>query len=1076
MTENETNSSVARVGRDLSGAILRLQAMQVTGQILKALVVWCLLACFIRERMGWQMVNGIALVSGLVFLFREIPGRRWALRRLEELRPDSDFRFTTCDECQKTVWNPATFASRTLIRQTQELLDRPIPYLDLPGFGFAFRIFAASVAFTLIWSIYLPASEMGTAHLPMLLRVKLPQDRVRAGTDVPVQIFAEGRMSQPRLQVSAIETEDVGVEPASLQLQIVSGAAPSALYQAVIPRVSFNLKLTAVANISGGPRIYSPSVPLHVIHPPVLAFSSALVIPPAYTGLPAEEIRAVGTKLSVYPGTEVTLRVESNTFLSSVESRFVPGVRALRAPFKTSRRDKEIEVKGKIHSPGVLELSAVSVDGLAGDAPFRYEVDTRVDRAPSVIWITPREARMDAPSDGLIPMRWQIEDDFGVSSFQLLITTADGEQKKIDVPYLPTPAGSAPQSAAYLFEVSKYLSYAGSEIEVVAEAADNDAVNGPKAGRSTPVKIRAPTVLDVYQRLTEQGAEVGRIMERLSGESTRLLKKMTNAARTLKAEGKMAWQMEQELVAMAESTQQAKREAEKALAEMGRRTESASRQNLLSRETLQKLSAIGSMMSGLLREDYARAQQELNQALGAVRMDEKERSLQAAKFNVEQFVEQVDRTHRMLSRVSDLMAKAQAQKAVQDLVDRSQKAMDASNAENLEALGKEAAALMPKLQELARDPAFSELKKALAAQASDLPKQFEEAAEGLRESSKMTPEAAKAAAEKLKKSLADLQSAVQKGGEKSESAERQNAAEKLDSMIDGLVFSLGEMQAAHDYFLSARVQHLPEEYSRRLQKAAALDPILVHAIAEVSSAAERLILFDPRPLHLLNRALANVRTLFEQDEDPSALALRLKLAYRFTASAALQLLEISQDLQKQGGGQKGSPMQDLADLLQQLISAQSGLNSRTEMGLQLGQFGQNLEQLAFQQELIRRSMEAEAGRFSELQEKLGRIDQLLQDMRKTEDDLRKMGPTPDVQANQQKILNKLMELQQSLTDREEKEEKFEAEPFFGKMADTSSLRLDRPRVDEKEFLRILPPEYREAGKKYLRSLLGAELQ
>ena len=69
-----------------------------------------------------------------------------------------------------------------------------------------------------------------------------------------------------------------------------------------------------------------------------------------------------------------------------------------------------------------------------------------------------------------------------------------------------------------------------------------------------------------------------------------------------------------------------------------------------------------------------------------------------------------------------------------------------------------------------------------------------------------------------------------------------------------------------------------------------------------------------------------------------------------------------------------------------------------------------------------------------------------------------------------------MELQQSLTQKEEKEEKFEAEPFFGKPADTSTLRLGRPRIDEKEFIRGLPPEYRDAGRKYLRAILGVEPQ
>lgn len=1061
----DLNSS-ERVLNNLNRVLLRIRLLHGLTHLLKSLVVWCVLAILIRGRMGWELVNIIAAASFAMFLLRDFPTRPRSLRTLERIRPDSDFRFTTFCECGVTLPQAESHAWESLRLQTADLLARPTPYLSIPGFAFSFRTFAATVCFTLIWSVYLPVPDKGTSRLPSLLRVKLPADPVRAGSDVRVQVFAEGRMSIPRLNVMPDQDgSPAGGEPAVLALQ----ASVSGYYETKLPHVTRSLKLTAVADLPGGGRLASPEVRLIVTRPPILAFVSALVAPPSYTGLPAEEVRTVGDRLSVFPGTDISLRLESDLPLSSASSRF-DGEKKGRV--NTEWRGKSVEVNAEIYSPGNLDVSAVSENGIAGERPFVYEIDTIADRPPSVAWILPTETSLDAPVDGLIPMRWQVEDDFGLSDFRLQIAMPDGDRKYVPVAFLKDRR----QIVSYLLEISSYLSYAGSEVEIKAEAADNDPVGGPKRAASSAVRVRAPTVMDMYRNLTQQGAEVSRVMERLSGESTKLLKKMTTAARTLKAEGKMAWQMEQELVSMAEAAQQAKREAEQALAELGKRTQSAARQSLLSRETLEKLSAIGSMMNNLMREDYVRAQRELQRALGSVRMDEKEKAMASSKFNFEQFVQQVDRTHRMLSRVSELLNQAEAQKGVQNLVDRAQKALAEKNAGELQALRKEAADLMPKLQELAKDPAFSELKKALASSAADLPKQFDQASRTMRDPAKSSTEEAKAAEEKLKKSLADLQTAMQKGGEKSETAEKQNAAEKINSLIDGLIFSLGEMQAGHEYFLAARSFRDPEQYSRRLQKAAALEPVLVHASADVAATAERLILFDPRPLQGLNRAIATLRALSEQDEDPSALASKLKLSYRYTASAALQLLEFSQDLQKQGGGQKGKASQDLADLLQQLIAAQNALNTRTQSGMQMGMFGENLEQLAFQQELIRRSMEAEAGRFSDLQEKLGRIDQLLQDMRKTEDELRKLGPTPDVQERQQKIANKLMELQHSLTEKEEKEEKFEAEPFFGKQSDTSSLRLDRPRINEKEFLRGLPPEYREAGKKYIRSLLEAEPQ
>lgn len=1062
-----TSAEGVHVRQRLNTVLLRLQLLHATTHAMKAGVVWCILAFLIRQRMGWETVHLVTFVSFLLFFLRGIPSRRTALKRLEKIRSDSEYRFTTVWE--KAESNPAGISVpwATLVSQTDERLRRPTPYLCIPGFGGSFRAFAAAVAFTLAWTMFSPPADEHRIELPAVLRVKIPAGQTRAGTDVRVRVYTEGRMAAPHLDISPLDGPSPagGISnPAAMPLRNVSPG----MHEAELSRVFYSLRLTASADVPGRGTVFSPEVVLRVVRPPTLAFVSALVVPPGYTGRKAEEVRAAGGRPSVLPGSAVTIRLESDVPVSSVDARY-DSPRPM--PTHTDFRQNTVEVQTTVRAAGQFRVRAVSADGLAAEPAFTYDIDTLPDRAPTVSWISPAQNSMDAPVEGVVPMRWDVEDDFGVSSMRLLVSTSAGQRDVKSVPVLPQQR----QTASYLLDITSYTSFAGTEVEIVAEALDHDNIGGPNVGRSTPLTIRAPTVMDMYRRLTEQGGEVNRMMEKLSGESTRLLKKMATAARTMKAEGRMAWQMEQEIVSMAEAAQQAKKEAESALAELGRRTESASRQSLLSRETLQKLSSIGSMMNTLLKEDYMRAQQELSQAIREVHMDAKERAMTAAQFNLEQFVEQVDRTHRMLERMTDIMAKAEAEKAVNDMARRAENALSEKNADNLRALAREAAALMPKLQEMAKDPAYSELKKAMASSAKDLPDQMNQAAQAVRQNSKMSEAEAKAAVDKLKQTLDDLKKSMESGNQRSESSEKQNAAERLNTGIDLLIFALGEMQADHEYFSSGRSSTQDPVYSRHLQKSTAVEPMLRQVLIDVGLTADRLILFDPRPFQLLQRSISILRGLAEHGKEPSAIASRLKVTYRSTSTACLYLIDMVQDLQKQSGGkQKGSATQDLADLLQQLIGSQMSLNSRMQMSLQLGSLGQSLEQLAFQQELIRRSMEAEAGRFSDLQDKLGRIDQLLEDMRRVEDEIRRGGATQAVQERQQKILNKLMELQHSLTDKEEKEEKFEAEPFFGKPADTSTLRLDRPAIDETEFFRRLPAEYHEAGRKYLRSLMETD--
>ncbi len=1052
---DETSSLVRR----LKGILLRLQFLHALTHFFKAFVVWCVLACFIRGRMGWEIVHLIALAGFFIFFIMDLPRRRTALRRLEILRPDSDYRFTTLYEIHADA-APASSLEK-LLRQIRALLDSPVPYLEIPGFAFSFRAFAVSACLTLGWSVYSPAVDQADLNLPAVLRVKPPSSPVRSGDDALIRIYTEGRMSLPVLQARLSDADRASAVPEEIPLTALSPG----LYEATVRRATQGMTLTAVATLPSGGTVRSPDVRLRVLRAPILAVHSIWIVPPTYTGLAAEEKHAGVNRIEALPGTDLTVQIESDIPLASASSSSssTPG-----HPFKVEWRDRQIDVKGTVLSPGTLTVTATSSDGLPANPVVAIHIDTVVDRAPTVSWLSPKQMTLDAPAEGFLPMRWQVDDDFGLSAFQVIVIPSSGEQKRLDVAFLREPR----QAVSYLLEVTPFLSYAGSEVEVVAEASDNDAVFGPKRGRSPSIKIKSPTVMDVYKRLTEQGGEVSRMMERLSGESTRLLKKMTAAARTMKAEGKMAWQMEQELVSMAESAQEAKHEAEQALAELGRRTESAAKQSLLSRETLQKLASIGEMMSNLLKDQYVQAQRDLERSLGSVKLDDKQRALMSSKFNLEQFVDQIDRTHRMLERLSDIMAQSAAKKAMQDLVEQTNKALSDKSPDRLQSLSKNASSLIPKLQDLAKDPAFSDLKKALNSSSAELSKQFEQAAKAMRESGGRESASSKDAQDQLQKSLADLQSALDKGSEKSESSEMKNAAEKLGSVVDGLVFAIGEIESSYEYFLSARISRDPDEYSRHIQKSSAFEEILHSELMVVSSTAERMILFDPRPIQQLGRAIAGLHSISNQDEDPSAVAVQLNSAYRFTATAALELMELTQDLRKRSGTPKGRPMQDLSELLQQLISSQGSLNQNVQLSMQMGQFGQNLQQMAYQQELIRRSMEAESGRFSDLQEKLGRVDQVMEEMRKAEEELRQQGPTPGVQERQQKILNKLMELQQSLTEREEKDEKFEAQPFFGNPTETSVLNVDRPKIDEVEFLRGLPPEFRDIGRKYIRGLTG----
>ncbi|MFK7990147.1 MAG: DUF4175 family protein [Sandaracinaceae bacterium] len=221
-------------------------------------------------------------------------------------------------------------------------------------------------------------------------------------------------------------------------------------------------------------------VEAHVIYPSYLAREADSVLDP--------------TVLEVPRGTSIELRAR-------------PGLEASAAALRVDDRDQEMErgqdgrffARFVVREDATLTLRLRTADGdWIVDAVGR-SVHALIDEAPAIELLEPSESIvLEEPRE--IPFSWEVTDDIGVASVDLVLRTVDGiETRRRTDDYAEAQRPSLAQGAATV-DPTLLAMQPGDEVTVWIEARDGDVVNGPNLGRSSQITITLASEATLRER------------------------------------------------------------------------------------------------------------------------------------------------------------------------------------------------------------------------------------------------------------------------------------------------------------------------------------------------------------------------------------------------------------------------------------------------------------------------------------------------------------------------------------------------------------------------------------------------
>lgn len=202
---------------------------------------------------------------------------------------------------------------------------------------------------------------------------------------------------------------------------------------------------------------------------------------PAHTGLDVRSIPSSTGDISAPTGTEVTLKTRADRDVEAAALVMTPG--DTRVPLQVDKRELSgsfvVKESGQYH---VIFLDGKDVVAEGPDQSVTAEADE------------PPQARIIAPLDGLeldpsklsVTLKFDATDDYGISALDLVFTPEGSESRRVSL----KPDDGRTTRGIYQWDLAPLALRPGQSVAYFLEAADNDAVKGPKKGTSAVLRLK----------------------------------------------------------------------------------------------------------------------------------------------------------------------------------------------------------------------------------------------------------------------------------------------------------------------------------------------------------------------------------------------------------------------------------------------------------------------------------------------------------------------------------------------------------------------------------------------------------
>jgi hypothetical protein len=939
---------------------------------------------------------------------------------------------------------------------------------------------------------------------PFALSVSPGDIELSRGDDLRIEVRATGMQMPTSGVVEYVAEGSDRIEAAPL-----TGDGQGS-FSHVIEQVRTSLTYRIVAD-----EVASPWYEVYLVDRPFIRELVLDIEYPAYTGLPPSRQTGHRGDITAIRGSRI--RVTTTTAgpeISSARIAFENGEEV-----ELAVNDQSAEGSFVLERDDSYRIVLEGENGTTNPDPIRHDITVLSDEAPRVSILSPEPEHV--PSEDLLTaVQARILDDFGFSRIELAFKlvesryrTPDGREHVSAIPLAsPTPRE---QDIGFAWRLSGtgIDPLPGDVIEYHIRVWDNDAVSGPKMGRSAVQRIRIPSLTERYRESDERQSTIEDDLQRLREDAEQMRRDYERLRDNVRSRQEADWQSQREVEALQQRQADMEDRADQLARELDALTRDMEQNDMLSSETLETYRELQRVIEEINSPELQDALRQLQEALEELDMSRLQEGMQQYEFNEQQYQQRLERTLELFQRLRAIQELEQVERLAEELANRQ------------EALGEQSEALESSEQN-GETPTGGEERERLADEQErlgedvrDLEDKLQDVGDKLREIRRSDPEKMDAIREDLRRQQLPekmKQSADQLRNNDSDSREgQQSAQEQLEQLQQQLSDMRAGMQGAQmnlnlsglrrtlrDVIQLSRDQEGMQQAtvqqgagSPGLRDMARGQMRLAEGVGTVADSLHALSGQIPQMTREVQRhtgdALREMQVATEALSDRSSreASTRQRSSMMHLNELALMLSDLLDQLmdQQSGDGEGGMSLENMADQLQQMSQQQRDLNQQIQQFLNETQGErmtpdqqERLRQMAAQQDDIRRQLRQLSREQLARDQIANELNRVAEQMTETIRELQRQGASRETIERQQQILTRLLQAENSLQQRGEDDTRRgrtgdqdtrPSPPEIERQREIETLRRDLIRALESDYAR----DYQDLIRRYF-ELLRREVE
>jgi hypothetical protein len=771
---------------------------------------------------------------------------------------------------------------------------------------------------------------------------------------------------------------------------------------------------------------------VRLLRRPELRGLKVTVASPRYTGAGSVSLEKNVGHVEALKSSRITVAVKASKFLRRADLVFQSG---RRMPMDLSGDGASGRFTLTAEDRYWIELEDSL--GLGNTHPVRYTLRILRDQPPSAAVLFPGpSAEMDASGRQILVL--EAMDDYGIAEGRIgyfIETPGKPDSAAPDTGFIVLPVPGRPPlrlSLDHPWNLESLQLYPEDVVRYFFEVRDNDAVSGPKKGRSPLYTIRFPSVMEILRKAEEEQDSQLDAMETIAEERRAFEEEVRTLSDLMKTGQNPTWSRKENLERGVERQMRQEEEIQALQERLGSLEAAIESEARMGREALEKVRDLQRLYEEIdspeLRERLARLGEALKQA------DPETLRREAERFQItqEDVLRTLDRTINLMKRMKTEMQVEGLIRRIDEMARRQEELNDAFRAGDAtkrdaeireeERLSRESEALGRDADRLSEsggqqpgfpDSAFSAFRSEW--ENRDFPGKFGSMTANLR-------------AGKLSEAGRSGREAVQSLNAMKEKLERvrdvlQNKAGTLEALArsSGRILELSDRQES----LMAETEAGDRIGSEAAERQEALRSGLEAEADSLFRMSRENFAVTPRIAGALRDAMSGMKQSLSrlENRDGSGATAGQARAMGDLNRAVMEIQAVAEEIRASGSG---AGMEQFFDQMGGMSASQLALNQKLADLLRQGFEGElsldaaaGMPRLAEEQDALRRRLENLARRHEGRGRGPGDMGGILEDMKRTVDDLNRGAADSRTLDRQRRILSRMLESQRSLREQDE---------------------------------------------------------